>query len=125
MPAIRYEALDSEGRTTRGVVEADGLRQARGRVRELGLTVISVNTVTQETIHTGSGKLWRIRRGISTAQLSMITRQLATLLEAGLTLENSFSALIEQTDDDSLRHILAGVRSELLEGNTLAQGMGK
>lgn len=125
MSAFRYEALDSEGRTTRGVVEADGLRQARGRIRELGLTVVSVDTVTQDTLHTGSGKMLRLRKGISTAQLSMLTRQLATLLEAGLPLENSFSALIEQTDDDSLRHILAGVRSELLEGNTLAQAMGQ
>jgi len=125
MSAFRYEALDSEGRTTRGVVEADGMRQARGRIRELGLTIISVNTVTQDTLHAGSGKILRMRRGISTSQLSMLTRQLATLLEAGLTLENSFSALIEQTDDDALRHILAGVRSELLEGNTLAQAMGQ
>jgi general secretion pathway protein F len=125
MSAFRYEALDSEGRSTRGVVEADGLRQARGRIRELGLTIISVNTVTQDTLHAGSGKILRLRKGISTAQLSMITRQLATLLEAGLTLETSFSALIEQTDDDALRHILAGVRSELLEGNTLAQAMGQ
>ena len=125
MSAFRYEALDNKGSTTRGVVEADGLRQARGRIRELGLTILSVESVTQDSLHTGSGKILRLRRGISTAQLSMLTRQLATLLEAGLTLETTFTALIEQTDDDALRHILAGVRSELLEGNTLAQAMGK
>jgi general secretion pathway protein F len=125
MAAFRYEALDSEGRTTRGVIEADGLRQARARMRELGLMVIKVSAVTQESLHTGSGQRWRLRRGISSSQLSMITRQLATLLEAGLTLESSLSALIEQSEDESARQILAGVRSELLSGHTLAQAMGQ
>ena len=125
MAAFRYEALDSEGRTARGVIEADGLRQARARMRELGLVVIKVSAVTQATLHTGSGQRWRLRRGISSAQLSMITRQLATLLEAGLTLEYSLSALIEQSEEESVRQILAGVRSELLAGHTLAQAMGQ
>lgn len=125
MAAFRYEALDSAGHTARGVIEADGLRQARARMREQGLTVIKVSAVTQETLHTGSGQRWRMRRGISSAQLSMLTRQLATLLEAGLPLEQSFSALIEQSEDESVRQILAGVRSELLSGHTLAQAMGQ
>jgi general secretion pathway protein F len=125
MAAFRYEALDSEGRTTRGVIEADGLRQARARVRESGLLVVSVDAVSQDTLHTASGQRWRMRRGISSAQLSMLTRQLATLLEAGLPLEQSFSALIEQSEDESVRQILAGVRSELLSGHTLAQAMGQ
>jgi len=125
MSAFRYEALDSEGRIARGVVEADGLRQARARIRELGVMVVQVDAVTQDTLHTGSGQRWRLRRGISTAQLSMLTRQLATLLDAGLTLEHSFSALIEQCEDESISHIMAGVRSELLAGNTLAQAMGQ
>lgn len=125
MAAFRYEALDSAGHTTRGVIEADGLRQARARMREQGLTVIKVSAVTQETLHTGSGQHWRMRRGVSSAQLSMLTRQLATLLDAGLPLEQSFSALIEQSEDESVRQILAGVRSELLSGHTLAQGMGQ
>lgn len=125
MAAFRYEALDSEGRTARGVVEADGLRQARARMREQGLVVVKVSAVTQETLHSGSGQRWRMRRGISSSQLSMLTRQLATLLEAGLTLESSLSALIEQSEEESVRQILAGVRSELLAGHTLAQAMGQ
>ena len=125
MAAFRYEALDSKGHSTRGVIEADGLRQARARVRELGLTVVNVDTVTQDSLHGGSAQRWRFRRGISSSQLSMITRQLATLLEAGLTLEHSLSALIEQSEDESVHQILAGVRSELLAGHTLAQAMGQ
>ncbi len=126
MAAFSYEALDSEGRSTRGVIEADGLRQARARMRELGLVVIKVDAVTQDTLHSGPGQRWRWRRGgISSSQLSMLTRQLATLLEAGLPLEQSFNALIEQSEDESVHQILAGVRSELLAGHTLAQAMGQ
>lgn len=125
MAAFRYEALDDKGHTVRGVIEADGLRQARGRIRELGLVAITVDALSQETLHTGSGQRWRLRRGISSAQLSMITRQLATLLEAGLPLEQALNALIEQSEDESVHQILAGVRSELLAGKTLAQAMGQ
>ena len=125
MAAFHYEAIDTEGRTARGVIEADGLRQARARIRELGLVVVKVDAVTQESLRTGSGQRWRFRRGISSAQLSMITRQLATLLEAGLPLEQSLNALIEQSEDQSVHQILAGVRSELLSGHTLAQAMGQ
>ena len=125
MAAYRYEALDSAGHTTRGVIEADGARQARARVRELGLTVVKVDAVTQDTLHSGSSQRWHFRRGISSSQLSMLTRQLATLLEAGLTLESALSALIEQSEEEAVRQILAGVRSELLAGHTLAQAMGQ
>ena len=125
MPAFSYEAINTDGRTTRGVVEADGLRQARARIRELGLVVVKVAAVTQESMHSGTGQRWRFRRGISSSQLSMITRQLATLLDAGLPLEQSLSALIEQSEDESVHQILAGVRSELLAGHTLAQAMGQ
>ncbi len=125
MAAFRYEALDHIGRTTRGVVEADGMRQARLRVRELGLTVVSVGAVSEDSLHAASSRKFQLRRGISSSQLSMITRQLATLLEASLPLEQALSALIEQTEDESLHQILAGVRSELLAGHTLAQAMSQ
>ena len=126
MAAFSYEALDSEGRSTRGVIEADGLRQARARMREQGLVVIKVDAVTQHSLNTGSSQRWRWSRGgISSSQLSMLTRQLATLLEAGLPLEQSFNALIEQSEEESVHQILAGVRSELLAGHTLAQAMGQ
>lgn len=124
MAAFRYEALDDTGRVKQGVIEADALRQARARLRELGMTVLDVQMVTQESLHAGAGQRWRFRSGISSAQLSMLTRQLATLLEAGLPLEQSFTALIEQSENETVRQVLAGVRAELLAGHTLAQAMG-
>lgn len=125
MAAFRYEALDNTGTVCRGVIEADVLRQARTRLRELGLMVVAVDPVSEESVDNGSGSRWRLRSGISSAQLSLLTRQLATLLEAGLTIEQAFSALIAQTKIEAVRQVLAGVRAELLAGHTLAQAMGR
>lgn len=127
MAAFRYEALDTAGRDSRGVIEADTLRQARANLRESGLTVIAVQAVSQDNLEAGAGASWRerFRSGISSAQLSIITRQLATLLAAGLTLEQAFNALIEQSESETARQVLAGVRGEILAGHTLAQAMAK
>jgi general secretion pathway protein F len=109
------------------VIEADTLRHARSNLRETGLTVISIQLVTQSNLGSGVGSPWRerFRAGLSNAQLSIITRQLATLLAAGLTLEQAFNALIEQTEQETARQILAGVRGEILAGHTLAYALGK
>lgn len=124
MAAFRYEALDNTGSISHGVIEADALRQARARVRELGLMVVAVHPVSQEALDSGVRQRWQLRSGISSAQLSLLTRQLATLLEAGLTIEQALSALIEQSENEAVRQVLAGVRAELLAGHTLAQAMG-
>ena len=127
MAAFRYEALDAEGRDSRGVIEADTLRQARANLRDSGLTVLFVQAVSQNNLQAGATGSWRerFRSGISSSQLSLITRQLATLLAAGLTLEQAFNALIEQSDSETATQVLAGVRAEILAGHTLAQAMGK
>lgn len=127
MAAFHYQALDTAGRVTRGVVEADTLRQARSSLRESGLTILEVAVVSQEGMKSGNGLSISWRRGnrISSAQLNLITRQLSTLLTAGLTLEQALSAAIEQSESEAARQILAGVRAELLAGQTLAQAMGK
>jgi general secretion pathway protein F len=127
MAAFRYEALDSTGRSSRGVIEADTLRQARANLRESGLTVVAMEALTQDTLQAGAGASWRERfsSGISSAQLSLMTRQLATLLAAGLTLEQALNALIEQSESETARQVLAGVRAEVLAGHTLAQALGK
>jgi general secretion pathway protein F len=127
MAAFRYETLDAGGRESRGVIEADTLRHARSNLRDSGLTVISVLAVSQDNLQAGTSGSWRerFRSGISNAQLSLITRQLATLLAAGLTLEQALNALIEQSESETVTQVLAGVRAEILAGHTLAQAMSK
>lgn len=125
MAAFRYEAIDAAGRDSRGVIEADTLRHARANLRESGLTVIAVTALSQETLQAGVSWRERFRSGVSSTQLSLLTRQLATLLDAGLTLEHALNALIEQSESETVRQVLAGVRGEILAGHTLAQALAK
>ncbi len=123
MAAFRYEAYDAAGHLQKGVQEADTARQLRARLRERGLAVASVAPVSDGGRTAGGAPRWR--RGLSAAQLSLITRQFATLLGAGLPVEQTLNALIEQADGDHARQVLAGVRGEVLAGFPLARALQK
>lgn len=115
MEAFQYEALDPDGRTVSGVLQADTPRQARAQLRAQGLLPSQVS---------GVGARERARlpwaKGISAAELSLLTRQLATLLTAGLTMEQSLTALIEEAADAKTREVLGGVKTEVIAGLSLA-----
>jgi general secretion pathway protein F len=123
MAAFRYEAYDPAGRLQKGVLEADTARQLRGRLREQGLLVAAVEALSEAATDAGSGPRWQ--RRLSGAQLSLITRQFATLLAAGLPIEQALTALIEQAETDYQRQVLAGVRGEVLAGHPLARALQK
>ena len=115
MEAYRYQALDAAGRKVSGVVQADSARQARAVLRGQGLLPAELNS-----LKSAAGALPSWRRGIGSAQLSLLTRQLATLLAAGLTLEQALAALIEEAVDPAVREVLAAVKSEVMAGLSLA-----
>ena len=124
MAGFEYQALDTTGRTVRGVIDGDAERQVRGLLRERGLTPLQVNPIRdQETATPGARRSIGVRRGISGSELALLTRQFATLVRAGLTLEECLNALIEQTEKARTRHVLAGVRGRMLEGQSLARSM--
>lgn len=124
MAGFEYQALDSTGRTVRGVIDGDAERQVRGLLRERGLTPLSVGAIQEQPSgKPGARPSLRLRRGISGNELALLTRQFATLVRAGLTLEECLNALIEQTDKPRTRHVLAGVRGRMVEGQSLARSM--
>jgi general secretion pathway protein F len=125
MAGFEYQALDSTGRTVRGVIDGDAERQVRGLLRERGLTPLSVGAITDQPRRSANGvrPRARFRRGISGNELTLLTRQFATLVRAGLTLEECLNALIEQTDKPRTRNVLAGVRGRMVEGQSLARSM--
>ncbi len=126
MAGFRYQALDSTGRVHKGVLETDSQRQVRAMLREQGLTAIEVEGLTQQSDAPGKISTRKAsRRKLSIAQLSLLTRQFATLLGASLTVEQTMNALIEQADNQFIRQVLAGVRGEVLAGQTLARAMGQ
>jgi general secretion pathway protein F len=119
MAGFKFHAIDTDGRVSQGVLEEDSSRQARQTLRERGLIPLEVELVE---IRTASKPLLGKPRGsVSTQQLALLTRQLSTLVSAGLTIEESMDTLIEQTDHAYMRQVLAGARGEVLAGQTLSR----
>lgn len=119
MEAYRYEALDPEGRTVRGVLQADTARQARTQLRAQGLLPSTVDQVRARE----SGQAPWVR-GLRPEELSLLTRQMATLLTAGLTVEQSLAALIESAEEPMTREVLGGVKTEVIAGLSLSAALG-
>jgi general secretion pathway protein F len=123
MPAYSYVAVDADGRTRRGVVEAEAPRQARAGLRNAGLVPVELAALDPEAQARGPGRWLARRHRLSGAELSLTTRRFALLLEAGLTIEQCLDALIEQAQDESSGRILAAVRAEVLSGQSLAAAL--
>jgi general secretion pathway protein F len=122
MSGFEYSALDDTGREVKGVIEGDTDRHARALLRERGLTPLRVDLIQnrqgEQPWHTLP---WR--RGISRGELALVTRQFATLVRAGLTIEECLNVLIEQSESASSRKLLAAVRARVLEGQSLARSL--
>lgn len=123
MAGFRFEAVDAAGRREAGVLEADTPRQARAQLRERGLIPTRVD-VLLENAENQPKRSFR-ERGLSAADLALSTRQMATLLAAGLTMEESLSACIEQSESVPTQRVLAGVRGEVLAGASLSRAMAR
>lgn len=123
MGAFEYTALDASGRERKGVIEGDAPRQVRQQLREKGLTPLDLQEVAERETRT-SKSFSLFRRGISATDLALITRQLATLVRAALPLEECLRAASQQTDRARLKSMLMAVRSRVMEGHTLAAGLG-
>jgi len=119
--AFQYVALDAGGRERKGVLEGDTARHVRQLLREQRLMPVSVDEVEERARPESAGI--SLRRGLSSLDLALITRQLATLLHAGLPLEEALHAVSEQTDKARLKSIVLGVRAKVLEGLSLARGL--
>lgn len=122
MPAFEFQALDAGGRRQRGVVEADSARGARALLRERGLTPLAVDAAAPG--RRGDG-FHLFRRGLGTASLALFTRELATLLAAGLPIEEALGALAEQADEARLKTVLATLRTRVREGASLATALAE
>ena len=122
MSGYRYEALAPDGKRQRGVLESDSPRQARLRLREQGWLPVEVEPIAAKACGTAHGFTFG-RRRLGAAALALLTRQLATLLAAGLTIEQALNAAIEQAEREGERQLLAGVRGDVLAGQPLARAL--
>jgi general secretion pathway protein F len=128
LAAYDYVALDAAGREQRGVLEGDSPRQIRQLLRERQLLPISVEAL-RETPQNRDGESWlqRLpRRGarIGSAEVALLTRQLATLVRAALPLEESLLAVSQQSEKPAVQRVVAAVRARVVEGEPLAHALG-
>jgi general secretion pathway protein F len=121
--AFEYTAVDATGRERKGVLEGDTARAVRQMLRDQSLLPLAVSEVLL-TENRRERKQFSLRRGISAADLSLLTRQIATLVRSGLPLEESLLAVSEQTERPRIRSIIMGVRAKVMEGHALADGLG-
>jgi general secretion pathway protein F len=122
MPAYSYAALNAQGRTEQGVVEADSERAARSQLRTQALVPIKVLPVAAPQARPGDIVLWSARV-FSRTDLVVWTRQLASLVAAGLPLERALTALSEEAATPAQRDLVAQLRAEVNAGAPLAQAL--
>ena len=122
MGAFEYTALDAGGKEQSGILEGDTPRHIRQMLRERQLLPVAVNEVAQKEATRQQSKSFSLGRRVSAADLSLFTRQLATLVRAGLPLEESLLAVSQQTEKPRIQSIVMGVRARVMEGHTLANG---
>lgn len=125
MAVFEYRALDSAGKQKKGLIEGDSARQVRMVLRERHLVPVSVEPAVQrDTASSSSGKRkFSLSRGFSVTDLSLVTRQLATLVQAAMPLEEALKAVAEQCEKPRLSSMVMSVRGKVLEGYTLANGL--
>ena len=122
MGAFEFVAIDKSGKESKGLLEGDTPKHVRQVLRERQLLPISVTEVARkESRRQGS---FSLRRGLSASELALMTRQLATLSQAGLPLEEALLAVSQQNENPRAQSILLGVRSRVMEGHALADGLG-
>ncbi|MDE3735175.1 MULTISPECIES: GspF family T2SS innner membrane protein variant XcpS [Pseudomonas] len=121
MAAFEYLALDTKGRQQKGVLEADSARQVRQLLRERQLAPLEVRaTRVREQAERGR---FSLVRGLSARDLALLTRQLATLVQAALPIEEALRAAAAQSSSSRIQSMLLAVRARVLEGHSLASSL--
>lgn len=125
MPVYEYTALDSSGKQFKGIIDAASAIAARQKLRETNFFPVDLKeSAAGKKMEGLAGKsVASILRGIGPNETSIMTRQLSTLLNAGLPLVPSLSVLVNQTQNPELKKTLAQIRSEVNEGKSLSQGL--
>lgn len=121
MGAFEYTAIDPGGKQLKGVVEGDTPRQVRQLLRERELLPLSVAEVAEK--ESTRQQSFSLRRSMSAADLSLITRQMATLVQSSMPLEEALLAIGEQSESPRVKSIVLGTRSKVMEGHSLADGL--
>ena len=119
MATFEYKALTADGQTKKGSIDGDSGRHVRQLLRDQGLTPMDVKSV--ENKKSGSDPIYLIKPKVSAADLALLTRQMFTLLEAGMPLAQSLKAVSQQSENKHVRRFLDQVHGKVIEGHSVAQ----
>lgn len=124
MPVFEYKALDGAGRNIKGIIDAESEAQARGKLRSAGKYPVSIRQGKPRSGR-GSGKGGSVGffERIKDEEIHVMTRQLATLVGAGIPLVPSLSSLVEQSSNPVLKRVIAEIREKVNEGSTLTRAL--
>jgi len=131
MPAYRFEALQADGQTRKGTLEADSARSARSQLRAQGLVPLDVGLLgTAEQPDQPALPWWQrplgpTRKAFSSSQRAVWTRQLAELVGSGLTVERALAALTDESEHERQRNLLATIRAEVNAGSSLGRALDR
>ncbi|VAW62572.1 General secretion pathway protein F [hydrothermal vent metagenome] len=123
MAAFEYIALDAKGREKKGIIEGDTPRQVRQMLRDKGMMPLQIDNAAKQEQKRQDKPATTSRRSISTAELALFTRQLATLVRAALPIDEALSAVGQQTEKPRIQSMIFALRAKILEGHTLASGL--
>jgi len=124
MAIFEYKGLDLRGKNTAGVIDADTPRQARSRLRQNG--IFPTELASAKDAATGlSRPAFSFSQGVSLSEVALMTRQLATLLGAGLSIMEGVAALTEQTENEAAKKIWVDVREGVKEGMSFADALSR
>lgn len=124
MPAYRYRALNSKGKLIKGVLEGDSERQIRSQLRGQDMRPVEVALAHKRVVSSGL-KTTFLQPRIKVADFALLTRQLATLVQSNLPLDECLQAVAEQSRKPRIKGLMLQVRSRVAEGHTLAHAMGE
>ncbi len=124
MAAFAYKALNASGRNASGVLEGDNARQVRQQLREQGMIPLEVEQVAERSKGDKSSFTF-FKPRISAAELALLTRQLATLVESALPIEEALLAVAEQSEKPRQKNMMMAVRSKVVEGHGLADALSE
>lgn len=119
MPAYQYVAIDAQGKTEKGILEADSARQIRQQLREKSLLPVEVTPIQKQN----SGKRRFGQKNINAYDLALITRQLSVLLASSIPIEQALNAVAKQSEKPHIKALNLAVRSKVLEGYSLSKAL--
>jgi len=124
MSAFEYTALDADGRERKGVLEGDTARQVRQQLRDQGLSPLAVSEAAERE-RRATPRFGGMGRGIGANDLALVTRQLATLVQSGMPVEEALRAIGRYSEKARLQRLIMAVRARVVEGYSLAAGLAE